>query len=405
MQVHGQAVSVALPGGRTAVNLRGVKKEDITRGDTLATVGALRPTRIADASLTLLASAAKPLKRGASVVLHHGAAETAARVYPLGQDEIAPGETAWVQMRLGADAVLAWGERFVLRLPSPAETLGGGTIADPFPPKHTRVDAALLAHLETLAHGTESERFLAKLAEAGAAGRDPQQLVLDMGLRGGVAWDTLPVAACAPSLVLHQDVFDALAAQMTEAVKQFHAKHPTRRGVPAEELRRSLPPALKPGAFSALLNVLSAAGTLEAEDGRVRAAGYSPEAALSPTEREIAREIETAFWEGGLKPPELDAVLKRDRRRKTLYHYLVESGALVPATDRTSNRTVVFHQSAIDALGPILQAALAGGDGLRVSELNQLLGTTRKFSVPLLEYLDSLGLTRREGDLRFWNGR
>ena len=134
--------------------------------------------------------------------------------------------------------------------------------------------------------------------------------------------------------------------------------------------------------------------------------GYSPEAALSPIEREIVREIEAAFREGGLKPPELDMVLKRDRRRKTLYYYLVEAGTLIPATERAGSRTVVFHKSAIDALGPILQTALAESDGgLRVSEVNQLLNTTRKFSVPLLEYLDGIGLTRRDGDLRFWNGR
>ena len=211
------------------------------------------------------------------------------------------------------------------------------------------------------------------------------------------------MVVCAPSLVLHRDVFAALETQAVRAVEQFHKKHPTRRGMPSEELRRSLPPALKPAAYTALLQALSDAGLLEAGDGLVRTAGYSPEAALSATEREIAREIEAAFREGGLKPPELDAVLKRDRRRKTLYYYLVEAGALVPATDRTSNRTVVFHQSAIDALRPALQEALADNDGLRVSELNQLLNTTRKFSVPLLEYLDSIGLTRRDGDLRFWN--
>jgi selenocysteine-specific elongation factor len=174
--------------------------------------------------------------------------------------------------------------------------------------------------------------------------------------------------------------------------------------MPSEELRRALPPALKPAGYTALLQALSEAGALETLASLVRTAGYSPEAALSAIEREIVREIEAAFLGGGLKPPELDAVLRRDRRRKTLYHYLVEAGALVPATDRTSNRTVVFHQSVIDALGPILQAALVDSDGLRVSELNQILNTTRKFSVPLLEHLDSIGLTRRDGDLRFWKG-
>ncbi len=403
LQVHGQPVSEAHPGWRTAVNLRGVKKDGLAHGDTLAAVGVLRPTRIVDAEFWLLASAAKPLKRGAVAMLHHGTAEVPARIYPLGQNEITPGERVFVQLRLGGDAVFVWGEPFVLRLLSPAETIGGGAIADPYPLKHTRDEEQLSHHVRTLAHGTEAERFLAKLAEAGAAGRDPKPLSFDVGLSGELRLDTLPVVVCSPLLVLHQDVFAALETQAVSAVTQFHAKHPTRRGMPSEELRRVLPPALKPVAYTALLQALSAAGTLEILDALVRMVGYSPESALSAIEREIVREIEAAFREGGLKPPELDAVLKRDRRRKTLYYYLVEAGALVPATDRTSNRTVVFHQSAIDALGPVLERALAGSDGLRVSELNQLLNTTRKFSVPLLEYLDSIGLTRRDGDLRFWN--
>jgi len=404
LQVHGQPVTVAHPGWRTAVNLRGVKKDDIAHGNTLATPGALRPTRSVDAEFSLLASAGKPLKRGQAVTLHYGTAEVPARVYPLGQDEIAPGESAFVQMRLGQDAAIACSEPFVVRLLSPAETIGGGRIVDPYPLKHTRVDEDLLRRVQTLAAGTPTERFLAKLREAGPAGRDPKQLALDLGLREELPAQDLPLAVCSPALVLHRDVFHKLAAQTVEAVTRFHTKHPTRRGMPSEELRRQLPPALKPAAYTVLLKTLSEAGTLEAVDGLVRANGYSPEAALSPIEREIAREIETQFREGGLKPPELDAVLKRDRRRKTLYYYLVEAGTLVPATDRTSNRTVVFHQSAIADIGPVLQSALLESDGLRVSELNQVLSTTRKFSVPLLEYLDSIGMTRRDGDLRFWNG-
>jgi len=402
--VHGQPVAEARPGWRTAVNLRGVKKEDLTHGDTLATVGVLRPTRIVDAELSLLASAGKPLKRGGAVVLHHGTAEVPARVYPLGQSEIAPGAKSFVQMRLGADTAIAWGEPFVLRLLSPAETIGGGRIADPYPLKHTQSDEQLAQHLQTLAHGTPAERFSAKLREAGAAGRDPKPLGLDVGLREDLTPDALLIAVCSPSLVLHRDVFAALESQAVVAVQQFHAKHPTRRGMPSEELRRLLPPVLKPAAYTLLLHRLSESQTLEAADGLVRAAGYSPEAALSPIEREIIREIEAAFREGGLKPPELDAVLKRDRRRKTLYYYLVEAGTLLALFDPTGGRTVVFHRSTIEALGPVLQNALAGSDGLRVSKMNQLLQTTRKFSVPLLEHLDSIGMTRRDGDLRFWNG-
>jgi len=404
LEVHGQPVLIAHSGWRTAVNLRGIKKDDLARGDTLAMPGALRPTRIVDAELILLPSATKPLKRGQSFALHHGTAELQARVYPLGQTEIAPGAQALVQMRLSAETAIGCGEPFVIRTVSPAETIGGGRVIDPYPLKHTRDDDSQTRHVQTLASGTPAARLLAKLAEAGPQGRDLGELALDLGLREEVPAQTPSIVRCSPTLALHGDIFQSLTADAVDAVRKFHAKHPTRRGMPLEELRRGLPSALKPAAYTALLQTLTETSVLETLDGLVRTADYSPEAALSPIEREIASEIEAQFREGGLKPPELDTVLKRDRRRKTLYYYLVEAGTLVPATDRTSNRTVVFHHAAIAEIGPVLQNALAESDGLRVSELNQILGTTRKFSVPLLEHLDSLGVTRRDGDLRFWNG-
>ena len=400
LEVHGQPVTVAPPGGRTAVNLRGVKKDDVAHGDTLATVGALRPTRLLDAELMLLASAEKPVKRGQAVVLHFGTSEAPARVYPLGQNEVQAGETAFIQFRLAADAAVPTGEPFVIRTPSPVDTVGGGRIVDPYPAKHTHVDEVVLRSVRTLAHGSPAERLAEKLREAGPEGRDERQLALDLGLSPDALTPDLPVVFCSGGLVLHADAFEALRGQTLGLVGQFHAAHPTRRGMPQEELRRRLPRGLKLPAYHRLVEVLTAEGALEALDGLVRQSGYSPEAALSAVERGIAREIEAEFRAGGLKPPDLDAVLKRDRRRKSLYHFLVEAGALVPTTERTSNRTVVFHRDAIAEAERLLCAALFGGEGQTVSQLNAALGTTRKFSIPLLEYLDAVGVTKRAGDLR-----
>ena len=405
LEVHGQAVAVAPPGWRTAVNLRGVKKDEIVHGDTLATVGALRLTRLLDAELSLLGSADKPVKRGQAVVLHFGTSELTARVYPLGQAEIGAGETAFVQFRLAEDAVVPAGEPFVIRTPSPVETIGGGRIVDPYPAKHTHADEATLRSVQALAHGTADEKLKEKLRAAGAEGREARQITLDLGLALDALTPAMPAVFCAGGLVLDPDVFDSLRGQAYSLVDQFHGTHPMRRGMPQEELRRRLPRVLKSAAYHHLLEDLTAGGALQTQDGLVRRVGYSPEAALSAVERAIAQDIETQFRVGGLKPPDLDAVLKRDRRRKSLYHFLVEAGALVPTTERTSNRTVVFHRDALAEAERLLTVALAGDAGQTVSQLNAALGTTRKFSIPLLEHLDSLGVTRRAGDLRLWKGR
>ena len=405
LEVHGQAVPVAPPGWRTAVNLRGVKKDEVVHGDTMAAVGALRLTRLLDAELTLLGSADKPVKRGQAVVLHFGTSEVTARVYPLGQAEVGAGETAFVQFRLAEDTVVPVGEPFVIRTPSPVETVGGGRIVDPYPPKHTHVDGAALRSVQVLAHGSPDEWLREKLRAAGAEGRDARQLTLDLGLPLDALTPGLPAVFCSGGLVVDVDVFASLRGQASSLVEQFHTAHPTRRGMPQEELRRRLPRALKPAAYHHLIEDLTAGGALQTVDGLVRQARYSPEAALSVVERGIVQEIEAEFRAGGLKPPDLDAVLKRDRRRKSLYHFLVEAGALVPTTERTSNRTVVFHRDALAEAERLLFDALSGEGGQTVSQLNASLGTTRKFSIPLLEHLDSLGVTKRAGDLRIWNGR
>ena len=401
LEVHGQSVEAARPGWRMAANLRGLKKDDLERGDLLATPGALRLTRLLDVDLTLLASA-KPLKRGQAVQLFSGADETPARVYPLGRETIVPGETSLAQIRLTGNIAIPVGEPFIIRAASPAETLGGGRVVDPYPQKHTRADEAALTAVNVLAYGTPAEKLAVKLREAGSAGRDWGQLTRDFGLTREP--DDVLMVRCAGGLAIHPDIFTTLRAQAWEQISQFHVLSPLRRGMPQEELRRKLPRDLQPAAFARLLKSLADDGTLEMGDGLARRAGYDLEAALSPIEREIRREIEAQFHQGGLKPPGLEETLGKDRRRRNLYYFLVETGTLVPATERTGNRSVTFHREAIADAAQRLQRALSGGSGLTVSELNALLGMTRKFSIPLLEYCDEMGITRRNGDLRFWNG-
>lgn len=171
LEVHGQPVLVAPPGGRTAINLRGVKKDDVAHGNTLATVGALRPTRLMDAELTLLAWADKSVKRGQAVVLHFGTSEATARVYPLGRAEIEAGQTALVQFRLLQDAVVPTGEPFVIRTPSPVNTVGGGRIVDPYPPSTrtlTRPCCARCRHWRTAAPLSVCGKSCAKPGRRGA---------------------------------------------------------------------------------------------------------------------------------------------------------------------------------------------------------------------------------------------
>lgn len=274
------------------------------------------------------------------------------------------------------------------------------------PRRHRPQDAEAVRRVYALASGSPSEKVEAKLAEAREVGQDPTRLALGLGLTPAqveAALTELSVVRVG-SRVLLQDLFEDLGHQALEAVHQFHAAHPTQRGMPREELRRRLSPNLAPAVFGGVIEALVQQGTAATEDGLVRETGFSPEAMLSPVERAIAEEIEAQFRRGGLKPPNLKDVVGTDRRRGNLYHFLREAHRLVETTDRTSNRVVIFHAAALAAAERVLQNQLSRTDGATVSELNQMLDTTRKNAIPLLEYFDARGLTQRVGDLRVWRG-
>ncbi len=401
LEVHGSPVTQAEPGRRTAVNLRGIGKGDVRRGDALATPGALRPTRLLDVELRLLPDA-PPLTRGQTVRLHFGTQDALARVHPLDGERVSPGAMVLAQLRLTDEVQVPVHERFVLRAVSPVETLGGGVIVDAAPRRHRHADADAQGRVQALASGDATARTRAKLEEAAEAGVNVFHLAADLGLSSAqvnTALAALPVV-CVGGLALLQDTLDALGHRAIQTAHGFHADHPTRRGMPREDLRRRLPKTLAPATFGAVLDALARQGLLATEDGLVREADFSPEAMLSPVERAIAAEMEDRFRRGGLKPPNPTDVIGSDRRRKNLYHFLRESGRLVETTDRDSGRVVVFHGEAVAEAARRLRQTSLGPEGATVSELNTILGITRKYAIPLLEHLDAQGVTKRVGDRR-----
>ena len=403
LEVHGQPVPEAMPGGRMAVNLRGVKKEDVERGGVLASPDFLRASRLLDTELRLLPTASKPLKRGQRVRVHYGTSEAVARVFPLVGDEVLPGETAFVQLRLDDEVYTPVRERFVLRILSPAETVGGGVVLDAAPAKHRRDDMASQTRLMALAQGDVAGMLRESLRAAGPHGLDTVRFARDHGLDSATLSDELTAqdaVCCAGGLALLPDYQEDLICRALETVSRFHARQPTLPGMPREELRQKLATDLPSVVFTRVLEELIARDQMETEDALVREHGFSSADRLSPLEKAIAAEIEDGFRKGGLHPPNLSDILGTDRRKKNLYHFLVRTGVLVAAVDKTNNRTVVFHRDTVADAERVLADRLSPTEGQSVSELNAMLDTSRKNSIPLLELLDVRGVTRRVGDLR-----
>ena len=423
VQVHGEKRREAIAGERSAVNLAGVEVDDIARGEAIVTAGAFEPTRLADATLDLLPGT-KPLKHGARVRFHQGTAEILGRVALVGPlrgstspaaagteaPVVQPGGRAFVRLRLEAPAVLARGDRYIVRAYSPPTTIAGGLILDPKPPRTAIRTAAALERLTRLDFDPSADRaeadaraIAAMLEEAGAAGMSIASIASRAGVESAAAAARTEALARggqairAGHTIVAARVFSRLKESIAAALGDHHRAEPMSDGMPREALREQVFAHGAPAIFDLALAELAASNAIVARD---RVALASHRLALTPEEERARGAIERAYRDGGLKPPDpaaiaaaagvpasvADRILKLLQRQKVL----VKVDALL------------FHDEALGRLKADVRA-LKDADGaakIDVATFKERFGVTRKFAIPLLEYLDRERVTRRMGETR-----
>jgi selenocysteine-specific elongation factor len=400
----GKAVARAIAGQRTAVNLAGIEREEIQRGMALAPPGIFQPSVRVDARVTLLASA-RPLKNRARVHFHQGTAEGIAEVVLLLRDELVPGESALAQLRLSEPVLLLPGDRFILRQFSPVVTIGGGTVLDARAPRHRRNDPAVATFLETLERGNREE-ILAALAAASPRGLTLAEIVSRTGWTEAETQHTtknltgakrLRIVSEQPFTVVSAKAIAELAVALKTTVEEFHRANPLLPAIPKQELRaRAKNPKLE--VFQAALDDLVREKVLTMSGDLVQRAGR--EISLSSDEARAKELIEKEFERAGLTVPSFAAVLEKlpvesSRAQKILQILLREKVLVKVASD------LVFHHSAVARLREVLaKYRKERGDKLPIPAFKELTGITRKYAIPLLEYLDREHVTRRVGDER-----
>ena len=391
IQVHGASAPKAAAGQRTALNLAGVDVSELRRGMVLAEAGRFRATRQIDCNFELLASA-KPLKHRAPVHFHAGTAEVEAEVRRLeGTEPLRPGARAYVRFLLDEPLLLLPGDRFIVRMFSPVVTIGGGTVLDTAAPRR-----APLARLQVLEAAPTAER-IALLVSESRYGLSLPELVARTGLMEAAIQKAV---AGAQLIALHAPHFWVLdpnwvASQLEairEILKQFHRRNPLLPGLSKEELRTTQ----LPGAAPFLLDALLARDKTLAADGEtVRLASHK--ISLKEDEEQAAAKIENAFRNAGLAVPALAEVLAKSgveaNRARSILQLLLRDKRLVRVSDE-----LVFHSSAIQSLRQLLAARK--GAHFAVPDFKDWTGVSRKYAIPLLEFLDRERLTRREGDSR-----
>ena len=396
LQQHNRPVEEARPGSRTAVNLSGVDHSQLRRGHVLALPGSLPVSRRLDARLLVLPNAAQPLRHRQRLLIYHETAEAMVELSLLEGDELRPGEQGWSQLYVTSPMVALDGDRFILRIPSPALTVAGGVIVDSAPRRHRRRDAVVLSELGLRERGDPGTAVVLELGKH-AWGLSDGDLGRRLGGTREQLADTLaPVAGrgairrLGSRWVTHEQ-WERLSARVTTALAAYHQGQPLRSGMPKEELRSrtGIPVEL----FNPALTALMGDGVVVERNGEVAAAGHL--SGLTPEQESAASAFLADLELQPFNPPPLAELVRRHQLPPSLVQYLVTQGRIVRVNEDT-----VFARSAYDDAVGRLRAHLSEHRTLTVAAARDVLGSSRRYVLPLLEWLDAQKITRRVGDDR-----
>jgi selenocysteine-specific elongation factor len=399
VQVHGSAADQAAAGQRTALNLAGVQMEELARGMTLAAPAVFQPTQKFEVQISLL-NDAKPLKNRARVHFHAFTSETIAEVTLRGVTELKPGASAFAQLRTADPLLLLPGDRAILRQFSPVITIGGAIVLDAFPLARQKQDAAQ-RFLQTLSSGNRQDILLARIARRGHEGLSVAAAVRETGLKQSVLQPAIAALVQQRQIIqvgdflLSTDAMQKSRDKFIAALEAFHKTNPLVGGISKEELREKL--GLHQTVMEAMLAQLMRDKKAEVTGEQVRLAGRGVE--LKDEEAKAKAQIERAFADAGLKVPLMKEVLDKlpvdKARAQKLVTLLLRDRVLIKLAD-----DLVFHQTALQGLRQIMATQKAKTPKIDVATFKDMLGVTRKYAIPLLEYLDQQRITRRVGDER-----
>jgi selenocysteine-specific elongation factor len=406
LHTYGKPVEVAVAGQRAAMNLSGIEREIVERGDVVVQPGTMVATDRIDVRLKLLPETAfhrsvsvPSLRHGSPIRFHLGTAERIGRIFFLDRDEVDLGEEIFAEVRLEEPIACAWGDLFVIRTYSPMVTIGGGQVIEPVPPQRKRRRiASEIQRLEQKAKSqsdyaatllSESEKGLSssEVAKRLFVSTEQARQILDELVAAGLA---IPLDN---QTIVHADFVNRLRSEIVAQLSRYHAERPLRRGMPKEQLRVAVGAPAE--IFEQLLQLFAQTGEIVIDREAVRLPSH--EVQLSEEHRVWAQRMEQRVKASGFAPPDLDELLSEfpDREQASdLLALLVEQGKLVKVAE------FVFHPSAIEQAKQVARQLCERNGSFTASQFREAINTTRKYAIPLLEFLDQIGVTVRRGDVR-----
>ena len=407
MQVHNQEVQEVLPGQRTAINLQSTERALIQRGDVVAAPGALVTSHMADVHLEMLSSAPRTLKNRAKIRFHTGTSEHLATLVLLDREGLEPGQSAFAQVRLDQPVALLRGDRFVLRSYSPVQTIGGGTVLHPAPHKHKgreKLEAA--RELQTLLVGDEPSIILWHVKDATYAGVTEEELrirsnvppkMLEKTLQQFVSQKKVLIYDKDNRRLIHPETLEDLKRAVLEALESYHKRFPLKTGMLKEELAAQLPKMVDTKLYNYVLRQLTAEELIVQEMEWVRLLSHKVD--LTKDEEIIREKIEKAYCESGLQPPFFREVASTlpgiPRQHQDVLEWMFSQGILVKVKE-----DLYFHAEALEDLKRKLVSFLKEHEEISTPQFKEMTQASRKYTIPLLEYLDTQRITIRIGDMR-----
>ncbi len=408
IQVHNQDTEQVRAGLRTAINLQGIEKATINRGDVVASLMGLYPTRLLDIQVRLLKSIPKPLKHRSQVRFHSGTSEMLGRVILLEGEGIKPGESQFCQIRFSEPVALLPGDLAVIRSYSPVQTIGGAEVLNVKPPKHKRFNPEVTHQLLVLQSGSDFEKVALQVLQTGAAGVSRQNLgqvlplppkKLDDLLKDLLSQKILIQWDKENKILIHQQELSKLNQAVQQELESYHKGNPLKQGLFKEELKSRLPQIREAKLFNFILNQLADEKVLVQEKELVRLTGHTVQ--LKEDQQAVHDSLEKTYLSSGLQPPyfkELAEKFPKGQPRQVL-DLMVKEGKLVKVKE-----DLYFHRQAIDALRKNLIQWLKEKGEITTPEFKDMTQTSRKYTIPLLEYFDALQVTMRVEDKRLLRG-
>lgn len=410
LQAYNQNVEKVVAGERAAVNLQGIETSFIERGNVLTHPHTLKPTQLIDAYLEYLPHASHSLKNQSKQRFHIGTSLTNASISLLDREELFPGEGAFVQLKLERPVVTLPHDRFVIRGTSMIQTIGGGVVLDSHPIKHKRFSSSVISELTLLREAPGEQVLKYHIFHSGKGGTTLEDLLnrVDMPpeevqsiLKSLVERGALLFIDPERMKVIEKSHYQELKEMVINQVKEFHQRFPMKSGLFKEELRTKLPSEVDVRLFQNLIQDLMQSGEIILEKDKLRLCDHQ---ILTIDEKGLAHRIKTAVLKGGLQPPSPKELSEnwseKEEEVRAIFELLVHEGELIKVRSE-----MYFHRIPFEQLKETLYSYLKTHKEITTAQFKEMVGVSRKFVIPLIEYFDQIKFTLRIGEKRILRGK